>query len=389
MPYRIMKRFVILTILLLGSALMVQAQKSKVIAVFHLIETSKYGEAKTAIEEAIKDERTWGWPRTWYARGLLCQTAYEEGKKENDKNKVELYPDQLEVALESYRKALSYDRSGRMDEQVAPYLVKLANEFLETGEKHYKNGKYKEALEAYEHAIDINENPVLTMKKDTNLVYNAALAAYRSQDWDKATDYLTMLNEHRYAPNVPLLLSHIHLAQEDSAAAVEALREGVEKYDYHEEVVLELTDMLYQTSEINEAVNVLERALALNPEQHVFPYTTGLVYQKAERYSEAIESYKAALELAPDEGKIYRHIGTCYYNMGVDIRERARSINNINRYRREKARSTESFQSAVTWFEKTLGKEPGNREVMEKLSELYKLLNQSEKFNSMKEQLQG
>ena len=388
MPYRIMKRLVILTTLLLGSALMVQAQKSKVIAVFHLIETSKYGEAKTAIEEAIKDKRTWGWPRTWYARGLLCQTAYEEGKKENDKKKYELYPDQLEVALESYRKALSYDRSGRMDDQVAPYLVKLANAFLETGENNYKNGKYKEALAAYEHAMDINENPVLTVKKDTNLVYNTALAAYRSQEWDKAAGYLTTLNEYRYSPNVPLLLSHIHLAQEDSVAAVEALQEGAEKYDYHEEVVLELTDVLYQAGRIDEAVNVLDRARVLNPEQYVFPYTTGLVYQKAERYSEAIASYMEAIELAPDEGKIYRHIGTCYYNMGVDIRARARSITNINRYRREKARSTESFESAVTWFEKALGKEPGNREVMEKLSELYKLLNQTGKFNSMKEQLQ-
>ncbi len=50
------------------------AQKSKVMASFQLIETGKYEEAKKSIEEAIADKKTEQWPRTWYARGLLCQT---------------------------------------------------------------------------------------------------------------------------------------------------------------------------------------------------------------------------------------------------------------------------------------------------------------------------
>lgn len=370
-----MKKLLFISFLLIGTSLMLHAQKSKVIAVFNLIKTSRYEEAKTEIEAAVKDDRTRGWPRTWYARGLLCQTAYEEGKKENDEKKYELYPDQLTVAMESYKKALVFDRTGRMDDQVAPYLVKLANEFLKLGESAYKNENYKEALRVYEYAIEINKNPVLTVKKDTNLIYNAALSAYRSQNWDKATGYFETLNTYNYSPNVPLLLSRIHLAQEDSLLALNILRKSLEQYNFNEELVLEFSDLSYQTGNRVEAIEVLDKAMNAHPDEYIFSFTKGLIYQKDEQYDNAINAYKASLKLAPGEVKIYRNIGICYYNSGVGINSEARKIADINAYQRERTKSTKAFESAIVWFNKALEKKPGDQDIMEKLNELQKLLN--------------
>ena len=84
-------------------------------ASFQLIETGKYEEAKKSIEEAIGDKKTEQWHRTWYAKGLLCQTAYREGVDKNDKKKSELYPDQLYLAFDSYQKARSFDKRGKLD----------------------------------------------------------------------------------------------------------------------------------------------------------------------------------------------------------------------------------------------------------------------------------
>jgi len=79
-----MKRSVIIISIIFGCFLTLTAQKSKVLAVFQLIETGKYSEAKEEIEEAIADKKTGQWFRTWYARGLLCQTAYQKGIAEKD-----------------------------------------------------------------------------------------------------------------------------------------------------------------------------------------------------------------------------------------------------------------------------------------------------------------
>src|SRR6056297_3075346 len=148
-----MKRSLILFILFTIFYISSSAQKSKVIAVFQLIETGKYGEAKDAIEDAINEESTEQWARTWYARGVLCQNAYEEGIKKNDKKKTELYPDQLKVAFDSYEKARTLDKKGRYEEQLEPKYVLLANDFQKLGEKRFKNRKYEEALQAFEHAL--------------------------------------------------------------------------------------------------------------------------------------------------------------------------------------------------------------------------------------------
>ena len=87
--------------------------------------------------------------------------------------------------------------------------------------------------------------------------------------------------------------------------------------------------------------------------------------------------------MAPDETEIYEHIGTCYYNIGVDIEKKARAITNNRAFTREKERSAEAFETAVTWFEKALEKDPDNQYVITKLYQLYKVLDRSDKMQSM------
>ena len=71
------QHFVILV--LLSLTLSVSGQKSRVLAVKQMIDAAKYDEAKEAIEQAVRNDRTSNWHRTYYTQGLLCQTAYEAG----------------------------------------------------------------------------------------------------------------------------------------------------------------------------------------------------------------------------------------------------------------------------------------------------------------------
>ncbi len=378
-----MKRLVFIVFIFSGCFLLSRAQKSKVIAALQLIETGRYKDAKKAIEEALDSEKTRKWPRTWYAKGLLCQTACREGMEENDKTKYELYPDQLHTAVDSYEKARSLDKRGRLDDQMAPRYVLLANEFQRLGKKHYNNQKYEEALKKFEQALQINQSPILTVRIDTNLIYNTALAAYEAEKWEKAIEYLEKLNKGKYSSNVPHLLCSVYLGKADTISAKRVLIEGIDRYKDHEDLVLLLADLFLQTDAEEKAITVLDTASLQNPSEYIYPYTKGLVYQKTDQYKKAIDAYKKAIALAPGEAKIYANTGTCYYNLGVEIEKNARTITNNRAFRQENERSEEAFETAVSWFEEAYERDPDNQYVIEKLSQLYKVLGFNEKMKTL------
>jgi tetratricopeptide (TPR) repeat protein len=378
-----MKRLLLIIPIFFGCYLVSPAQKSKVLAVFQLIETGKYEEAKEEVEEAIDDKKTSQWHRTWYAKGLLCQKAYQKGVAAKDPKKYELYPDQLYLAFHSYRKAWSLDKRGKLDETLAPLYVQLANEFQALGAKHFRKGEYEKALKAFEEAIQVYQSPILPVRTDTNLIYNTALAAFESEEWEKVIGYLNKINKGNYSTNVPHLLYNVYLRKADTATAEMILMEGIERYEDNEDLTLLLADLYFQTNADNKAVDLLDDASSKNPSNHIFNFTKGLIYQKREQYQTAIDAYKEALTMAPDETKIYTNIGTCYYNIGVEIEKKARAITNNRAYLREKEKSAEAFETAVTWFEKALDRDPDNQYVISKLDHLYTILGMSDKMDNM------
>ena len=375
--------FFIFIFIFLGCSTLTPLQRGKFIAVFHLIETSEFEDAKVIVEEMIDDELSAEWARTWYARGLLAQTAWTEGKRRNERKKFELYPDQLFVAIESYEKARELDTKGRFDRQLASRYVLLANEFQKIGEEHFKGKEYDKAFRAFEQALLITESPILAVKTEKDLIYNTALAAYESKKMDKAIEYFSKLDEKNHSTNVSHLLFTAYLEKGDTLSAEMTLAEGIEKYDDNKELTLLLADLLYEQGETERAHEILNKAAKENPEEYIYPFTRGLIYQKEKEYSKAVELYKKAAELAPDELMTYVNIATSYYNMGVEIEENTRLISSSRIVQEERARSEAAFESAAEWLNKAYEKEPEDQAVIIRLYELYKALGINDKVRTM------
>lgn len=378
-----MKKIIVILLLLTGCGVMSPLQNSKLIAVFHLIEIANFKEAKDVVEEMIEDEESRKWAKTWYARGLIAQTAYLEGKKKNDKKLFELYPDQLNVAYDSYERARNLDKRERFERQLAPRYVVLANEFKKSAEAHFKNQKYEDALRAYEKALAISESPFISVEMDTNLIYNTALAAHEDGKEDRAIELLKRLDEYAFSTNVTHLLSFIYLEQEDTLAARQVLSDGIERYDENEGLYLLLVDLLYKNNKIEDAIDVLDQAITDYPEKHVYPYTKGLIYQKTENYTSAIESYNSAIELDAEHVLTYINIATCFYNIGVEIEGNAMRINNNTMVIQERARSAQAFEDAVTWLNKAYDLKPEDHVLTEKIYQLYQSLKINERVRNM------
>lgn len=376
---------VFLFCLLLSSS----AQKSRVVSVMQMIDSKKYSEAKEAIELAVWNDRTANWHRTYYAKGLLCQTAYEEGREKQDSKLTRLYDDQLFLAYDSYEKAIELDLREKINSAIAKKYYSLSNDFRELGKEHYTKKEYPKALRAFEHALLVNNSELVSVATDTNLVYNTAIAAFESKNWDKSIEYLSTLHEYAFAPQASLFLVGAHLHNGDTLLAENVLMEGLKLYDYEETVTMYLVNWLNQTKQKEQAIAILDKAISSHPGNFRFYWARGLVYSEMGKYMQAITSLKEATELceeAPPE--LYYQVGVSYYNIGIDLREAALLISENDEYMLAREKYLAQFREAVKWLELSYELDPGNESTINRLYQLYYQLQMKEKQKTFERLLQ-
>jgi tetratricopeptide (TPR) repeat protein len=379
-----MKQYLII-ILLLVLTLSVSGQKSRVLAVKQMIDAAKYDEGKEAIELAVSNDRTSRWHRTYYVKGLLCQTAYETGVEKNEPKKINLYPDQLFVAYDSYEKALELDVRERMHSQIKQQYYLLANDFRSMGEELYKKKAYKESLRAFEHALLIDESHLISAKTDTSLVYNTAMAAYESQNWEKATGYLSSLHKDAYSANTTLLLSMAWLNAGDTTRSEAVIIEGLELYQYEDTLVNYLVNQMVSSGKMEPAIAILDKAIEARPENSMFYWARGLVYRRMDKDEKAINSFLKADELSPDSPMLFYHLGVSYYNIGIELRESALNITEKDEYMEIREQYLDQFKEAVKWLERSYELDPHNEKTVSRLYQLYYQLKMKEEQESLQQ----
>ena len=366
--------------LLICLALPALGQKSRVLSVMQMIDSKKYSDAKEAIELAVWNDRTANWHRTYYAKGLLCQTAFEEGVKSKDSKLTSLYEDQLYLAYESYEKAIELDAREKLHSTIAKKYYSLSNDFRQLGEENYMKKEYPDALRAFEHALLVMNSELLNVPVDTNLVYNTAMAAYESGNWEKAIGFLSGLHADAFDPDASLFLVNAHLHKGDTLQAEEVMMEGVEMYEYSDTVTMYLVNWLSGTRRLEQTIDILNEAIRHHPDNFRFHWALGLVYSDMEKYQEAILSFKKAAELTEEKPpELFYQVGVCYYNIGIDLREAALQISENNEYLQVRDQYLARFREAVIWLEKSYELDPGNERTITRLYQLYYQLQMKEK----------
>ena len=383
-----MKRSVIF-IFLLCAGFSALAQKSRVLSVMQMIDSKKYSEAKEAIELALENDRTAQWHRTFYAKGLLCQVAYEEGKAKDDDKLTGLYEDQLYVAYDAYERALELDAREKIHTNIAKQYYSLSNDFRQLGKKHYQKKEYPQAFRAFEHALLLSKSTLLNVPIDTSLVYNTALAAYESKNWEKAIGYLTGLHDDAFNPDASLFLMQAYLQHGDTLQAETTMMEGVENFGYADTVVMYVVNWFATTERMAESIEILDAALARHPDNFRYHWALGLVHNEMNHHQEAINSLTKAIELAHDvPPELFYQLGVCYYNIGIGLREEALQIRENDAYMEIRNQYLDQFREAVKWLERSYALDPGNENIISKLSQLYYQLQMKENQETFEQLMQ-
>ena len=82
------------------------------------------------------------------------------------------------------------------------------------------------------------------------------------------------------------------------------------------DALLELGISLSRRARWREAIEPLQRAIALDPNKAAAHYQLGEAYNQTDRLAEALEAYEAAAKLQPDNWRAMKGIGIVLDRMG-------------------------------------------------------------------------
>lgn len=360
-----------------------------------LVDSGNLEEALENINRAIdpsdeKAENTVDWPRTWEVRGEVYQAIYQSEDEEINN----LAENPLSEALRSYKKALEIDEKGRTTNSVKVKLTLLTNDLTNQAVEAFEDEDYEMALQSFEEILDIQEIDVIKEDNpeavDTVIIYNAGLAAYNSENYDKAIEYYSEAAEHGYneAQTYTLIASSYQM-KEDTLGALEALKEGFEKYPEDETLLTSMIQMYLDLDETEEAMNYLDVAIERDPNNATFYFAQGTLYEKMGDEENAIEVYDKAIEIDDEFFNAYYNMGALYYNKGVQQIDVANSIPTTDneRYEEELEKADQWFQKALPYMERCYELQPDDNMTKESLKNLYYRMNDMENYNKMREEL--
>lgn len=373
-----MKRTTILLVLLFAVTC-VFAQKGKVTSALSHKESGNLEKAVAAIEEAIdpanpKTKSSIDWPDTWEARGEIYQAVF----KSKDENIKKLSADPLTIAYDSYMKALALDDKDRNSKSVKIKLTLLNSDLSNQAVNSFNEENYERALQSFEQILAIQQTPIFKEDDptavDTVVIFNAGLAAYNAQNYDKAIKYYREAAEYNYSgARTFQLIASSYMQKKDTIGALEVLQEGLKKYPGDGTILVEVINIYLNGNKVDEALKYLDMAISEDPKNASYFFAKGTLYDKLQKTDDASESYLKAIEFKEDYFDAYYNLGALYYNKGVKQIDVANTVpsNQPDKYEAEKEKADVEFRKAIPYMEKAHALNPTDKFALESLKNLY------------------
>lgn len=264
-------------------------------------------------------------------------------------------------------KARIYNKISRSEE-----ALKICNEAIENGteneELYYEKGeacysleKMDEAIEAYEKAVEINENL-------TEAYIGIGHSWYVKKDYNKAIEYYDKaIEQEPEKPDYYMYKADAYKVMKDERD-IEWYTRGLEAGDMGGYLYFKRGRAYAAKDKYNEAIEDFKKAIEISPEQSQAYNELGRAYNELREYKKAIEYYDKAIEIDPSGYEYYyADRGIAYRNLG-DI-ERA-----IEEYKKaleissdypfvydelgEVYHEKKEYKEAIKWYTKALECDP-------------------------------
>jgi tetratricopeptide (TPR) repeat protein len=402
--------------------LSVQAQSAKVVSARNYLnefeksnDIDYLNKAKEAIDLASQNPDTKDNAKTQVYRGQIYLTYFEknlrtETEKLNttitDPKKREMTGyqntpvDMLDIAYQAFTQAKSLDAKGNYGTEISNGVNKVAFYYNNKAAYDYNGKRFAESLTSFEKAYEMGG------KKDTNLLYNCALTADRSGNYDKAKLYYgQMIEKKQGRANTYSSLVNVHLNAKDTVGGMAVLKKGRTEYPNDINLLISETNFYLKANKSAEALENLNQAIQTKPTEANLYLVRGNLHdnlgnpkdesgkdlEKPKDYEDRLKmaeaDYKKAIELKPDYFDALYNLGVLYNNHGVAIAKYADKITDNAKYAAENAKATDEFNKAMPILEKALQVKPKDRDTMKALKQIYARLQQLDKLKEINAQL--
>ncbi len=362
------------------------AQNAAVVSAFNYLRNGQLDKAKTNIDGAITNVQTSGLAKTWFYRGNIYLSIFL-----NEKFKS-LDPNALQVAYDSYQKAIEIDKE-IMNESLNPPspvigLYVVGEQFYNQGVDLYNNQDYSTAMEKFEMTRKINSAFSL---KDTIATFNAALCAIQLKDDVKAKTYLEDLVKNQYHQGlVYSSLANIYKAEKDTVKAMATIQKGRKLMPEDLTLIIAECNIYLGQGKNKEAQDLLRIAVEKDPNNHLLHYAIGVNMAEFGNFDEAEKSYNKAIEIKPDYFDAIYNLGALYVNTAASIMEEANKLPiGDPLYDQLKEKADKLLEKAIPTLEKAETINPNDVSTLISLKQLYTRTNNMEKLKVIDEKIKN
>lgn len=403
-----MKKFAfILTLFIFASTAF--SQNSKVVSAYNYHNAGKLDKAKKAIDEAIVNEKTIGDAKAWFYRGNIYVDIYRSA----DENYKNLDPDALNVAYESYNKAIELDDKNKYKDDILKFMPVLGEAYYNDGANKYNDGmqsaatdsaasvaSFQKSVNSFENAYEIYSQSGIN---DTATIYYISVASELAHDYPKAKINLQKLIDMNYKEaSVYTSLGNIYFNQDkdvDKALAVYA--EGRTKFPMDLNLLLNETNLFLAEGMTDKALNNLKTAAEIDKENPTIFFAIGAKYNEVvddttktaevrnAAFEDAIVAYARAIELRTDYFDPNYNMGALYVNKASALIEIANKLpfEEQEKYDKLKTEADSYLNKSLPYLEKAHELQPEDMSTMISLKEIYIRLKLNEKLESINKEI--
>lgn len=315
------------------------AQKKEIQAAKDQVKAGKdLNKAQASMEKLLKDSASRMNKKIWVVLFDAVKKQYEQGneklylKQQYDTANLFNLTRQLFVIAQGLDSVeMVPDRKGKVEleyrKQHAEYLAHIRTNLYNGGTWFIHKQKYEDAYKFFDQYIACAHSQLFKQyqyaerdKYLPNAAYYAVYAGYKMQN-AKATlhhSYEALKDTAHY--NYMLqYLAETYKLEKDTARYVATLKEGFGKAPKFPYFFPRLVDYYLDDNRLDSAMNVVNQALAIDPDNTLYLYTQSGILLDQGKYADCIEVCDKVTALDPNMAEAYCNAGLSYFNMAVEL----------------------------------------------------------------------
>lgn len=363
---------------------------------------AKLEEARTKIDEALKDATVASTSNAWQTKGEIYSSVMFR-----DMTKKQFDPAyQFTIAnpaLESYKgfsKAFELAQKKFEKNDALKGLGEVCPQLSNLGVSNYQAGDFPLALESFEACVKTHEmlkangqkSPFEQPEELNNVKYLCALAAQQNKNTDKATMYFEDLYKAKYnEPAVYEAVFNARIAAGKPEEAKTVIAEGRKTFPDDSGLLFAEINYYLKENKFDELTGRLEAAIAKEPSNVGLYVTLGNIYDNLyqselkakndakaeENFKKALQYYNAGLEKDGKNVDAIYSLGALYYNKAATLTTELNALpddtkaETLRKYESLKTQIFAYFDQALPYFKRAESLDPNDRNTLIALKEIF------------------